>query len=146
MRQSARVSTVRASQRSSRVVVRAASVAVSAPVVVKQQGAYTCQGTVRKVNEDRYDVKVSGGRRQSYVLLSYVCIAHALLRSWRFVVSLTCIKQVCKPSSVAMACCSSCASAVVPCAPSLSCTTLCYAGGFSLSQRQGRPICIRWSV
>ncbi|KAF6257407.1 phosphatase 2C-like domain-containing protein [Scenedesmus sp. NREL 46B-D3] len=58
MQQSARVSTTRTSHRSNRVVVRAASVAVSAPVVVKQKGAYTCRGTVRKVNEDRYDVKV----------------------------------------------------------------------------------------
>eukprot|EP00882_Tetradesmus_deserticola_P006391 GHRQ01006721.1.p2 GENE.GHRQ01006721.1~~GHRQ01006721.1.p2 ORF type:complete len:173 (+),score=36.85 GHRQ01006721.1:124-642(+) len=58
MRQAARMSTTSTSQRCSRVVVRAASVAVSAPVVVKQQGAFTCRGTVRKVNEDRYDVKV----------------------------------------------------------------------------------------
>ncbi|WIA23188.1 hypothetical protein OEZ86_010079 [Tetradesmus obliquus] len=58
MRTSTGLRTARTSQRSSRVVVRAASVAVSAPVVVKQQGAYTCRGTVRQVNEDRYDVKV----------------------------------------------------------------------------------------
>lgn len=69
MRTSTGLRTARTSQRSSRVVVRAASVAVSAPVVVKQQGAYTCRGTVRKVNEDRYDVKVGICRRQGILLL-----------------------------------------------------------------------------
>jgi hypothetical protein len=35
-----------------------AGVLVSAPVVVKEHGSYSVKGTVRKVNEDRYDVKV----------------------------------------------------------------------------------------
>ena len=35
-----------------------AGVLVSAPVVVKEHGSYSIKGTVRKVNEDRYDVKV----------------------------------------------------------------------------------------
>jgi hypothetical protein len=35
-----------------------ASVAVGAPVVVKAHGAATLKGTVRKINEDRYDVQV----------------------------------------------------------------------------------------
>eukprot|EP00879_Flechtneria_rotunda_P002088 GHRR01002268.1.p1 GENE.GHRR01002268.1~~GHRR01002268.1.p1 ORF type:complete len:343 (+),score=133.07 GHRR01002268.1:96-1124(+) len=47
-------------QRTSRgVVVRSASVAVSTPIAVKQDGAYTVRGTVRKANEDRYDVQVA---------------------------------------------------------------------------------------
>jgi len=39
------------------------SVAVAvAPVAVKEHGAYTVKGTVRKVNEDRFDVQVRSSR------------------------------------------------------------------------------------
>jgi hypothetical protein len=41
-----------------RVRACASSAAVAAPILIKETGAYTVQGTVRKVNEDRYDVKV----------------------------------------------------------------------------------------
>ena len=45
--------------RRSRVRASASASAVSVPIVVKESGAFTSRGTVRKVNEDRYDVKVS---------------------------------------------------------------------------------------
>ncbi|KAF8056105.1 protein phosphatase 2C 45 [Scenedesmus sp. PABB004] len=46
-----------------RVAVRAAPAAqtLAAPVRVVEQGAATLRGTVRKVNEDRYEVKVTPG-------------------------------------------------------------------------------------
>eukprot|EP00775_Hariotina_reticulata_P002050 gene2050-2372_t len=58
-----RVSACRCSRASLRRAVRVSAqkqaVAVTvAPVVVKEHGAYTVKGTVRKVNEDRFDVQV----------------------------------------------------------------------------------------
>lgn len=60
----AQAGSVRASstRRTAAVGVRAQAVAVSAStkVVVKEHGSVSLRGTVRKVNEDRYDVKVRG--------------------------------------------------------------------------------------
>lgn len=55
---------VRASASSSsrcnlRVRAQAVAVSANAKVVVKEHGSVSLRGTVRKVNEDRYDVKVS---------------------------------------------------------------------------------------
>jgi hypothetical protein len=59
---SAQARSVRASsnRRTAAVGVRAQAVAVSAStkVSVKEHGSVSLRGTVRKVNEDRYDVKV----------------------------------------------------------------------------------------
>lgn len=41
------------------VRAKAAAVSANAKVVVKEHGSVTLRGTVRKVNEDRFDVKVS---------------------------------------------------------------------------------------
>ena len=51
------------SRRTAAVTVRAqaAAVSVTAKVGVKEQGAVSLRGTVRKVNEDRFDIKVSDG-------------------------------------------------------------------------------------
>lgn len=58
---SAQAKAVRGSSSRCNLRVRAQAVAVSAnaKVVVKEHGSVSLRGTVRKVNEDRYDVKVS---------------------------------------------------------------------------------------
>lgn len=62
-RSSVQAGSVRAAgaRRAAAVSVRAQAVAVSAgaKVVVKETGSVSLRGTVRKVNEDRFDIKVS---------------------------------------------------------------------------------------
>jgi chorismate synthase len=60
-----------------RVRAQAVAVSANAKVVVKEHGSVTLRGTVRKVNEDRYDVKVGLNAQQQQQMECARCEAWA---------------------------------------------------------------------